>query len=246
MQMKSLVMVKAFGPFSLGCRITCCESIHFHRSTSHIVCYESRTQLCSPTSTSHTAMSLLQDVLRNQTLDSIERRFDTTQPDSDNSDDELVNVVRPPVFGVSTSQANSSRRCPYRVHLHYPVQRPGRDRHHRERPRDPALVDCPPTLVETPSGHFLHTSLRGFLDFWTFRILQGVPGCARSGVQVNLSTMVGSLCFLGFLLLIVAQYGFDGIARRILMTKVSPLGSGPDGNRSKTGYAPPPCFLLTR
>jgi len=41
-------------------------------------------------------MSLLQDVLRHQTLDSIERRFDTTHPDSDNSDDELVNVVCPP------------------------------------------------------------------------------------------------------------------------------------------------------
>jgi len=40
-------------------------------------------------------MSLLQDVLRHQTLDSIERRFDTPHPDSDNSDDELVNVVRP-------------------------------------------------------------------------------------------------------------------------------------------------------
>jgi len=34
----------------------------------------------------------------------------------------------------------------------------------------------------------------------------------------------------------VGQYGFDDIARRILMTKVSPLGSGPDGSRSKTGY----------
>lgn len=38
-------------------------------------------------------MSLLQDVLRHQTMDSIERRFDVTHPDSDNSDDELVNVV---------------------------------------------------------------------------------------------------------------------------------------------------------
>lgn len=42
-------------------------------------------------------MSLLQDVLRHQTLDSIERRFDTPHPDSDNSDDELVGVVCPPV-----------------------------------------------------------------------------------------------------------------------------------------------------
>ena len=41
-------------------------------------------------------MSLLQDVLKHQTLDSIERRFDTNHPDSDNSDDELVNVVCPP------------------------------------------------------------------------------------------------------------------------------------------------------
>lgn len=45
-------------------------------------------------------MSLLQDVLRHQTLDSIERRFDTSHPDSDNSDDELVNVVGPPGFHV--------------------------------------------------------------------------------------------------------------------------------------------------
>lgn len=41
-------------------------------------------------------MSLLQDVLRHQTMDSIERRFDTTHPDSDNSDDELVNVMSTP------------------------------------------------------------------------------------------------------------------------------------------------------
>lgn len=41
-------------------------------------------------------MSLLQDVLRHQILDSIERRSDATHPDSDNSDDELVNVVCPP------------------------------------------------------------------------------------------------------------------------------------------------------
>ena len=34
----------------------------------------------------------------------------------------------------------------------------------------------------------------------------------------------------------VEQYGFGGIARRILMTKVSPPGSGPDGSRSRTGY----------
>lgn len=45
-------------------------------------------------------MSLLQDVLRHQTLDSIERRFDTSHPDSDNSDDELVNVVCLPGFHV--------------------------------------------------------------------------------------------------------------------------------------------------
>ena len=41
-------------------------------------------------------MSLLQDVLRHQTMDSIESRFDTTHPDSEGSDDELVNVVRRP------------------------------------------------------------------------------------------------------------------------------------------------------
>ena len=57
----------------------------------------SRTHLHSPAPpTSRTAMSLLQDVLRHQTLDSIERRFDTTHPDSDGSDEELVNVVCPP------------------------------------------------------------------------------------------------------------------------------------------------------
>ena len=66
-------------------------------STSHNVVHESRTYLCSPTPTSRTDMSLLQDVLRHQTLDSIERRFDTPHPDSDNSDDELVGVVCPPV-----------------------------------------------------------------------------------------------------------------------------------------------------
>ena len=65
--------------------------------TSCIVFLESRIHLRSLTSsTSRTGMSLLQDVLRHQTLDSIERRFDTTNPDSDNSDDELVNVVCPP------------------------------------------------------------------------------------------------------------------------------------------------------
>lgn len=54
----------------------------------------SRTHVCSLAPRSSTIMSLLQDVLRHQTMDSIERRFDTTHPDSDNSDDELVNVVR--------------------------------------------------------------------------------------------------------------------------------------------------------
>jgi hypothetical protein len=46
-------------------------------------------------------MSLLQDVLRHQTMDSIERRFDITHTDSDNSDDELVNVVRCPGLRVA-------------------------------------------------------------------------------------------------------------------------------------------------
>jgi hypothetical protein len=51
---------------------------------------------------SDTIMSLLQDVLRHQTLDSIERRFDTIHADSDNSDDELVNVVCNYGFAYST------------------------------------------------------------------------------------------------------------------------------------------------
>jgi len=65
-------------------------------------------------------MSLLQDVLRHQTLDSIERRFDTTQPESDNSDDELVNVMsipgtpslsRPTTRPGSPSPGMASRRA---------------------------------------------------------------------------------------------------------------------------------------
>ena len=40
----------------------------------------------------------------------------------------------------------------------------------------------------------------------------------------------------GILSLNTGQYGFDDIARRILTTKVSLLGSGPDENRNKTGY----------
>lgn len=80
-------------------------------------------------------MSLLQDVLRHQTLDSIERRFDASHPDSDNSDDELVNVVRPPDFHVFCPRL-TLRRHPYRVHLHCPVRRLGQGRHHQERSRD--------------------------------------------------------------------------------------------------------------
>jgi hypothetical protein len=39
-------------------------------------------------------MSLLQGVLRNQTLlDSLDKKFDQTHLDSDYSDDELINVV---------------------------------------------------------------------------------------------------------------------------------------------------------
>ena len=60
--------------------------------TSCIVFRRPRTYLRLSTP-SCTAMSLLQDVLRHQTLDSMERRFDVIHEDSDNSDDELVNVV---------------------------------------------------------------------------------------------------------------------------------------------------------
>jgi hypothetical protein len=66
-------------------------------------------------------MSLLQDVLRHQTMDSIERRFDTTHPESDNSDEELVNVVRPLAFRLVLG-GKPLGRCPYRVHLHYPAR----------------------------------------------------------------------------------------------------------------------------
>jgi len=97
-QMKSLVTVEVFGPFSLGCKITCCENVHFHlRHALYVLSHQSRVHLRPPAPfTSHTAMSLLQDVLRNQTLDSIERRFDTTHPDSDGSDEELINVMSIP------------------------------------------------------------------------------------------------------------------------------------------------------
>lgn len=42
------------------------------------------------------------------------------------------------------------------------------------------------------------------------------------------------------LLLIVGQYGFGDIAKRISTMRVFPPGSGPDGNPSKTGYGPSP------
>jgi len=74
-------------------------------------------------------MSLLQGVLRNQTLDSHDRKFDPNHLDSDNSDDELVNVTsipgtpaysrpatRPgsPSFGSSARLSNLSRSSPNR------------------------------------------------------------------------------------------------------------------------------------
>ena len=61
---------------------------------------------------------------------------------------------------------------------------------------------------------------------------------ARNGVQVNPLIMVDYLFCLVILSLILGQYGFEDIVRRILMTKVSLLESGPDGNRNKTGYGP--------
>lgn len=86
-------MVEACGHFLLGFEVTCCGI--YILMTSYVESAESRTHACSPASLrSCIVMSLLQDVLRHQTMDSIERRFDAAHPDSDNSDDELVNVVR--------------------------------------------------------------------------------------------------------------------------------------------------------
>jgi len=92
--MKSSVMAKGFGLFSLGCEVTCRENIFL--STSYIAASGSKTDVCLPASSSNTIMSLLQGVLRHQTMDSIEKRFDAAHPDSDNSDDELVNVMSIP------------------------------------------------------------------------------------------------------------------------------------------------------
>ena len=50
--------------------------------------------------------------------------------------------------------------------------------------------------METPLRHFLHIFLREFLGFWTSRTLQSALGYARSGAQVNPSTMVSFLLFL--------------------------------------------------
>ena len=137
------------------------------------------------------------------------------------------------------SQTDSPRRCPYRVRLRCLAQRPGQGRHHQEWSLDPVLANRSiPGLVETPSKHSQHIYRREFLGFWTSRTLQCALGCARSGAQVNLSIMVNIITHfsLGILSPMVRQYGFDDIARRILMTKVFPLGSGPDESRSKTGY----------
>jgi hypothetical protein len=70
-------------------------------------------------------MSLLQDVLRHQTLDSIERRFDTSHPDSDNSDDELVNVVRPPDSHIFSQTDSVQMSIPGTPSLSRPATRPG-------------------------------------------------------------------------------------------------------------------------
>ena len=191
-------MAKAFGPFLLGCEVTCQANIYILIDVIHCVCC----LIENPhlfTFKSGTVMSLLQDVLRHQTMDSIERRFDTTHPDSDNSDDELVNVVRRLVPYIM-SRAEPLSRCPYRVRRHYPVQRPGQGRHHQGRPRNPTPVDYPvvePLVI--PSGCFLRISRRGYSDFWTFLTLPSVPRCARNGVEVNPSTMVTSALFLGVL-----------------------------------------------
>ena len=168
--------------------------------------------------TSHTTMSLLQDVLRHQTLDSIERRFDTPHPDSDNSDDELVNVVRSHSSRACrpTAGTDSSYRCRYQVHLHYLAQRPGQGRHHQEWFQDPVLANRSILrLVETPSRHSLHIYLRGFLGFWTFRTLQSALGCARSGAQANLSIMVN--------IIMRSPWGF---CRRWLDSMVSTVSQG--------------------
>jgi len=82
-----------------------------------------------------------------------------------------------------------------------------------------------------------HLSQRifGFLD------ISDLAKCARvckkwcSSQSINYGKLYCTSS-LGILSPMVGQYGFDGIARRILTTKVSPLGSGPDGSRSKTGY----------
>jgi len=82
-----------------------------------------------------------------------------------------------------------------------------------------------------------HISQRvfGFLD------IPDLAKCARvckkwcSSQSINYGKDYYALS-LGILSPTVGQYGFDDIARRISMTRVSPLGSGPDGSRSKTGY----------
>lgn len=148
-------------------------------------------------------------------------------------------------FSCILSQTESSCRCPCRVHPRCPVQRLGQGRHHQERSRDLLLTNRPiPGHVATPLRRFLHISPREFLGLWTFRTLRSALGCARSGVRVNPSTMVNSLfSYLEFFSLIFGQYGFEGTVRRISTTKVYLLGSGPDGNRSKTGYEPLTVFV---
>ena len=81
-----------------------------------------------------------------------------------------------------------------------------------------------------------HLSQRifGFLD------ISDLANCARvckkwcSSQSINYGKH--SALSLGFLLPTVGQCGFGDIARRISTTKVSRLGSGPGGSRSKTGY----------
>lgn len=150
-------------------------------------------------------------------------------------------------FPCILSQVDSLHRCPYQGHLRSRVPRLGQGRHHQERSRDLVRVNCLITgLIATPLRHFLRISLRESLGFWVFQTLPNALGCVGSGIRANLLTTVNSLLFRRVvLLLIFGQYGSENIVKRILMTKVSLLGSGPDENRSKTGYDPS-CSRLTR
>ena len=81
-----------------------------------------------------------------------------------------------------------------------------------------------------------HLSQRifGLLD------IQDLAKCARvckkwhSSQSINYGRVYFST--LVIFLLILGQYGFEDIVRKILMTRVSLLVNGRGGNRSKTGY----------